>query len=215
MKLASSVTLSGFDAEMFDDDLLHPIGSLAHVELPPFCFCAALAMRLGALQVARSDARGTARSAAPMRDAASLTPGEIELARSVFGDAIDYSKVRLFEGKWWPFQPRRVGDGADGQHLVPPRRRRLVRRFLEGAAQPARLFIHEMTHVWQAQKGGRFYLPLMRHPFCRYGYQLKPGKPFERYGLEQQAEIVRHRFLATAASIVADVRRASFCPSCD
>ena len=25
-------------------------------------------------------------------------------------------------------------------------------------------FIHEMTHVWQAQKGGRFYLPLMRHP---------------------------------------------------
>ncbi len=36
----------------------------------------------------------------------------------------------------------------------------------------------------------------MRHPFCRYDYQLKPGKPFERYGLEQQAEIVRHRFLA-------------------
>jgi hypothetical protein len=57
-------------------------------------------------------------------------------------------------------------------------------------------FIHEMTHVWQAQAKGRFYLPLMRHPFCRYRYQLKPGKPFERYGLEQQAEIVTHRFLA-------------------
>jgi hypothetical protein len=25
---------------------------------------------------------------------------------------------------------------------------------------------------------------------------LKPGKPFRRYGLEQQAEIVRHAFLA-------------------
>ena len=36
----------------------------------------------------------------------SLTPGEIELARSIFGDAIDYSKVRLVRGKWWPFQPR-------------------------------------------------------------------------------------------------------------
>src|SRR5437763_8904138 len=34
------------DAEMFDDDLLHPIGSLAHVTLPPFSFCAALATRL-------------------------------------------------------------------------------------------------------------------------------------------------------------------------
>jgi hypothetical protein len=25
---------------------------------------------------------------------------------------------------------------------------------------------------------------------------VKPGRPFRRYGLEQQAEIVRHRFLA-------------------
>jgi len=24
---------------MFDDDLLHPIGSLAHVGLPPFVLC--------------------------------------------------------------------------------------------------------------------------------------------------------------------------------
>ena len=58
------------------------------------------------------------------------------------------------------------------------------------------IFIHELTHVWQTQKRGRFYLPLMRHPFCRYAYSLEPGKPFDRYGLEQQAEIVRHRFLA-------------------
>jgi hypothetical protein len=57
------------------------------------------------------------------------------------------------------------------------------------------LFIHEMTHVWQAQKRGRYYLPLMRHPFCRYDYRLKPGWPLSRYGIEQQAEIVRHGFL--------------------
>ena len=53
-----------------------------------------------------------------------------------------------------------------------------------------------MTHVWQTQTRGRFYLPLMRHPFCRYAYELVPDKPFDRYGLEQQAEIVRHAFLA-------------------
>jgi hypothetical protein len=57
-------------------------------------------------------------------------------------------------------------------------------------------FMHEMTHVWQAQRGGRFYLMLTRHPFCRYDYRLQPGKPFSSYGIEQQAEIVRHRFLA-------------------
>jgi hypothetical protein len=57
------------------------------------------------------------------------------------------------------------------------------------------LFIHEMTHVWQAQRRGRFYLPLHRHPFCRYDYTLRPGWPLDRYGIEQQAEIVRHAFL--------------------
>ena len=61
------------------------------------------------------------------------------------------------------------------------------------------LFVHEMTHVWQAQRGGRWYLPLIRHPFCRYGFRLKPGKPFARYGVEQQAEIVAHAFRAMLA----------------
>jgi hypothetical protein len=36
----------------------------------------------------------------------------------------------------------------------------------------------------------------MRHPFCRYTYVLCEGQAFDRYGLEQQAELVRHRFLA-------------------
>jgi len=55
------------------------------------------------------------------------------------------------------------------------------------------LFIHEMVHVWQHQRG--IFLPLKRHLFCRYDYSLKPGQPFERYGIEQQAELVRHAFL--------------------
>ena len=57
------------------------------------------------------------------------------------------------------------------------------------------LFVHEMTHVWQSQLRGRYYLPLMRHPFCRYRYRLEEGLEFVEYGLEQQAEIVRHVFL--------------------
>ena len=56
-------------------------------------------------------------------------------------------------------------------------------------------FIHEMTHVWQTQTRGRWYLVTRRHPWCRYDYALRPGWPLERYGIEQQAEIVRHAFL--------------------
>ena len=44
------------------------------------------------------------------------------------------------------------------------------------------------------QQRGQWYLMLMRHPFCRYDYTIKPGWRLERYGLEQQAEIVRHAF---------------------
>ena len=74
------------------------------------------------------------------------------------------------------------------------------------------LFIHEMTHVWQSQKRGRFYLPLMRHPFCRYSYQLRDGQHFDRYGLEQQAEIIRHRFLADRGFITPQLADRSLLP---
>jgi len=56
------------------------------------------------------------------------------------------------------------------------------------------LFIHEMVHVWQVQTRGRWYLLLRRMPWARYDYSLKPGWPLTRYGIEQQAEIVKHAF---------------------
>jgi len=65
------------------------------------------------------------------------------------------------------------------------------------------LFIHEMTHVWQTQTLGEWYLVTHRHPFCRYHYSLKPGWPLARYGIEQQAEIVRHAFLLRNGAAVA------------
>ena len=75
-------------------------------------------------------------------------------------------------------------------------------------------WMHEMTHVWQAQTKGRFYLPLMRHPFCRYDYALKPGRPFNRYGLEQQAEIVKDAFLASHGALGRCVPPPGLLPFC-
>ncbi|MGN6155844.1 MAG: vgr related protein [Sphingomicrobium sp.] len=131
-----------------------------------------------------------------MRRSRSLTSGEIALARSIFGEAIDYSKVRLVLGKWWPFQPRRSAMAPMGNIYFHPDGGGWSEDFSKEPLHAQGFFIHEMTHVWQAQKGGRFYLPLARHPFCRYGYTVTPGRPFNRYGLEQQAEIVRHLFMA-------------------
>ena len=124
-----------------------------------------------------------------------LTPGEIALAHPLFGDSIDYAEVRLFRGKWWPLQPRRSAMAPTGNIHFHPDGGGYSEDFAAEPLSRQAFFIHELTHVWQAQTKGRFYLPLMRHPFCRYRYDLKPGRPFNRYGLEQQAEIVKDVFL--------------------
>jgi hypothetical protein len=138
-----------------------------------------------------------------------LTAGEVDLIRSVFGNAIDTARVRLFEGKWWPFQPRRSAMAPMGNIYFHPEGGGWSNDFAKEPLHRQGFFIHEMTHVWQAQKGGRFYLPLMRHPFCHYHYALEPGRPFDRYGLEQQAEIVKDAFLARRGG------RPSICPPSD
>jgi hypothetical protein len=131
-----------------------------------------------------------------------LTTGEIALARSVFGDAVDYAQVWLVKGKWWPFHPRGVAMAPMGSIHFHPDGGGWSDDFSTEALGRQAFFIHEMTHVWQAQAKGRFYLVLMRHPFCRYDYLLTPGKPFAAYGLEQQAEIVTHRFLADRGAAI-------------
>jgi len=125
----------------------------------------------------------------------SLTTGETALVRSMFGDAIDCAKVRLHRARWWPLQPAGVVMAPDGDIWFHPNGLWSEDFSREPLGRQA-LLIHEMTHVWQAQRGGRWFLPLARHPFCRYSYTWKPDKPFHRYGIEQQAEIVRHAWLA-------------------
>jgi hypothetical protein len=131
-----------------------------------------------------------------------LTEGERNLAASVFGAAIDYDPVRIHRRAWFPFQPRHVAMAPSGHIHFHPKGNLWCEDFAHEAPHRQGLFIHEMTHVWQAQKRGRLYLVLMRHPFCRYDYALKPGWPLERYGLEQQAEIVRHAFLLREGQVV-------------
>jgi hypothetical protein len=124
-----------------------------------------------------------------------LTTQEITLAGSMFGRAIDYQRVRVHERKWWPLQPRDVTMAPDGDLWFHPQGGLFCADFCDSPLHIQGHFLHEMTHVWQAQRSGKYWLPLMRHPFCRYAYEVVPGRPFDRYGIEQQAEIVRHIFL--------------------
>jgi len=124
-----------------------------------------------------------------------MTQGERDLARSIFGDALDCGIVQIKRQRWFPLQPRNVVMAPTGHVHVHPHGDLWSDDYSCDTIAMQGLFLHEMTHIWQTQTRGRLYLPLMRHPFCRYRYALRPGWKFEDYGLEQQAEIVRHVFL--------------------
>ena len=130
-----------------------------------------------------------------------LTAPEIALARSVFGDAIDYDAARIAHRKWAFFQPRDRVMAPRGCIHFHPKGRDYRDDFGTAALTDQGLFIHEMVHVWQHQRG--IFLPLARHPWCRYDYVLSPGRALHRYGIEQQAEIVRHAFLLGRGATVA------------
>lgn len=70
-------------------------------------------------------------------------------------------------------------------------------------------FVHEMVHVWQVQTRGRWHLILNRMPWARYDYSLESGRLLSHYGIEQQAEIVKHAFLLRKGVRVAGVADAA------
>lgn len=133
--------------------------------------------------------------ACPVGGERPLTLGEITLARSMFGEAIDYAPVRIRRRKFFPFHPRRVTMAPRGHLHFHPEAHHYCDDFAAAPLHHQAHFIHEMVHVWQTQRLGKWYLMLRRHPWCRYDYAIKPGWTLEQYGIEQQAEIVRHAFL--------------------
>jgi len=127
----------------------------------------------------------------------SLTTGECAIAKAMFGTALDADKVRLHRAKWWPLQPRNVVMAPDGAIWFHPEGGLWREDFSTAPLRLQALLVHELTHVWQNQSGVR--LLIRRHPFCRYSYRLKGGRPLLNYGIEQQAMIVEHAFLARQA----------------
>ena len=143
----------------------------------------------GALELSEAPA------ACPVGGERPLTPGEVALATSVFGSAIDYARVTIRRRKWFALQPRKVTMAPRGHLHFHPLAENYCDDFTSAPLHRQGHFIHEMTHVWQTQTLGEWYLVLHRHPWCRYDYALRPGQPLTSYGIEQQAEIVRHAFL--------------------
>lgn len=119
--------------------------------------------------------------------------GELRAAGDVFGDAIDWHRVRLYARPFLWLQPRGTATSPNGAvyfHAVDHRPDFSVE--WRGMAW----LIHELTHVWQHQSG-QWVIPrgLWERRY-RYGV-IDPGRPLERWGIEQQAAIVEDWYRLT------------------
>ncbi|EJF32273.1 MULTISPECIES: hypothetical protein [Enterobacteriaceae] len=126
-----------------------------------------------------------------------LTLGEIKLARTLYGNAIEYYKVWIHRGSYLPFNMQKNSFAMTPNGEI---------WFQEGVYEPdfsspqrnpidaRHLFMHEMMHVWQHQRGmwvrtrGAFSWAV------DYTYDLEKPTLLD-YGLEQQACIVSDYWL--------------------
>ncbi len=136
-----------------------------------------------------------------------LTEGEIALCRAVFGSRISYSLVTLQDGPG--LHPAARIAFRRGNPAIALGRRIYFREpppadFSRAGEAAKRLFIHEMTHVWQyARLKLAGFLLRYADEFLARGadagrlYQFSPGETrFATATLEAQAEIVSHYAVA-------------------
>jgi hypothetical protein len=123
-----------------------------------------------------------------------LTSGEIAMARLVFADAIDYSRVAVHDRGYFPFglQHRQTAVTPNGSMYFP--KDCFEEDFSARGIGSQMWFMHELTHVWQFQLG---YWVKMRGAIrvgLAYGYTLAPGRRLADYNMEAQGNIIADYF---------------------
>jgi ethanolamine utilization protein EutQ (cupin superfamily) len=91
--------------------------------------------------------------ATPENGSRELTPGEIQMAKKIFKDSINYAKVRIHNEGYFPFglQDANTAVTPNGEMYFLPDD--FEEDFSISRDAKKLWFIHEITHVWQYQLG--------------------------------------------------------------
>jgi len=156
-----------------------------------------------------------------IKEARKLTKGEKAMCQSIFGQAIKYEDVYIFHNKFM----FRAGS-IFGVIIYPDNKK--SNDFSIDILAKRTLFIHEMTHAWQFQKG----FPVLKagaemqlhyeagaNPY-KYDlvppsddrHRANPDKPrmiyFRDYNMESQAELLSHYYAITTFKTQKDIELA-------
>jgi hypothetical protein len=123
-----------------------------------------------------------------------LTEGERALAAEVFGTALKPERIRIFAIPVW----NRAFVAGPGLMVWPARGASTDFADAETPLWLQAVFVHELTHVWQAQRGVSLILGKIKagDRAASYAYDLAAGPDFGAMNIEQQAMVVEHAFLA-------------------
>jgi len=132
--------------------------------------------------------------------ARSLTPAERALAREMFHGRLDAARVRLFAAPLW----RRAFVPGATLIVWPAGAARLDFGAADTPLGEQATFVHELTHVWQAQAGVNLLFAKLKAGDAprAYAYDLDDGCAFAARNIEQQAMMVEHAFLARRGATV-------------
>lgn len=125
-----------------------------------------------------------------------LTSGEIAMARQVFGDSVDYSKVKVHNHGYWlffGFQDKNTAVTPNGEMYFPEGVYQAD--YSQQRAENQAWFIHEMVHVWQYQLGYPIKRVRAPRPGMSYEYTLAEAKKFCDYNMEAQGNIIADYYL--------------------
>jgi len=122
-----------------------------------------------------------------------LSEGEIAMASLLFGDAIDYRRVRVHARRYMPFQPKNCCMTPNGSLYF--HRSCFLPDYARGDPPVLHWFMHEMVHVWQHQLG---YPVRLRGAFrigLSYGYTLREDATLADYNMEAQGDLLADYFV--------------------
>lgn len=137
-----------------------------------------------------------------------MTTGEIALARRLFKDSIDYTKVNIHKRRYILGQPDNSGMTPNGE-IYAVGAHTYFEDYSIAKSHQKGFFIHEMAHVWQYQLNVLNPITAAIGEFVRncfdyakaYDYELVAGKDLLKYRIEQQAQIIQDYYLLQVEAI--------------
>jgi len=82
-------------------------------------------------------------------DFRSLTAGEVRMARTIFGDTVNYSHVRVYKGSYFPFNLQDNGTAVTPNGNMYWPEPIFKEDFSSESSLNKNWFMHEFVHIWQ------------------------------------------------------------------